>query len=209
MVLCVSPEQLATLLQQGCTGDVTLVLSEPSFDFQDMNAFRWRQSPAQLAVVDAWRKAAQTLDATVALPSVNRLVVWAAPAAATGLGALANVHVSAVHVYECESSDRSTVLAACSESLHTLKLFSSHLTVWPDSMSTGELMALKTLDLSGCTSLPEWLGQLTALTTLNLNSCRSLGLPESMGQLTALTTLDLSGCSSLTGCPSRWASWQP
>ena len=47
VVSCSDPDQLAVMLQ-GWAGDMTLLLSEPGFDFQDQDNFRWFQPTAQL-----------------------------------------------------------------------------------------------------------------------------------------------------------------
>ena len=200
---CSAPGQLTALLQ-GWAGNVTLVLCEVGFNFEDFN-FRVFQAPAQRAVLDAWHRAAQETDASFTLSGpVDHLVVWAAPVSATWLGALPpSVHLAAVRVYERGSTESSNVVAACPESLGELRLDSQRMTMLPDSM--GQLAALTTLDLRYCnklTGLPKWIGHLTALTTLDLRSCESLtGLPELMGQLPALIMLNLSSCRSLTKLP--------
>merc|ERR1740117_933935 len=69
-----------------------------------------------------------------------------------------------------------------------LRLYSEVATEIPNCL--GELTALRSLDLTGCSSLvslPESMGQMTALKVLKLYSCSSLvSLPESMGQMTTL-----------------------
>ena len=75
------------------------------------------------------------------------------------------------------------------------------------SKSVGELCALQTLDLAGCTglvSLPEQLGECKGLQTLDLRGCTGLvSLPEQLGECKGLQTLDLRGCTGLVSLPER------
>ena len=51
---------------------------------------------------------------------------------------------------------------------------------------------------AGLDALPHSLGQLSALQSLDLSGCSSLdALPHSLGQLSALQYLDLDDCDSL------------
>ena len=74
----------------------------------------------------------------------------------------------------------------------------------PDTI--GGLAALRTLDLTNCsslTALPNTIGGLGALRTLDLTNCSSLtALPNTIGELGALRTLKLEGCESLTALPA-------
>ncbi|CAH8314944.1 unnamed protein product [Eruca vesicaria subsp. sativa] len=73
-------------------------------------------------------------------------------------------------------------------------------------ISTGKANNLKTLNLSGCSSLvqlPSSIGDATNLKKLYLAGCSSLMLlPSSIGKESKLEILDLSNCSSLIELPS-------
>ncbi|CAO2042011.1 unnamed protein product [Urochloa humidicola] len=64
------------------------------------------------------------------------------------------------------------------------------------------LTSLRTLNVTHCESLPEWLGILSSLTRLEISDCTGIKtLPGSIQLLTRLDTLRLKGCESMEWLP--------
>ena len=195
---CTAPEQLAQLLL-GWTGDLTLVLSEPGFDFRT-KSFSQHQDVAHLVMLDAWCKSAQTITNQAALPAaVQHVVVFAAPVSPSWF----DVVPAAVRLVVHSCANSSSVLTAWPRFLTRLTLYSATVTQLPEAL--GPPVPLQTLGMCGCSKLaclPTALDQLAGLTSLELRGCASLtSLPESIGQLKSLTKLDLRGCCGLVCLP--------
>lgn len=84
-------------------------------------------------------------------------------------------------------------------SLQALFIHSESLLALPSVL--GRLTRLRTLDCTGCTSLPELpdsLGSLSNLATLRLDACLRLKqLPDSLTELHSLQKLTLGACATL------------